>query len=312
MPADLAPVLITVLVFGAVATAVFVVGQFINVQSRVRRRIEAHAHKFSAETSPRLASSVDAFVSTYFDEKRFGVAGSVRAELRRELIRAGFFRADAINYYIFARMASVVVLTITGYLIVQQFLVDTQWYLKFGSVAIVIILAVLGPDAYIARRKRKLHESFRIAFPDMLDIMVVCVDAGLSLEAAFDRITGEIGRMNRYLGTNLQIMGAEMRAGRSTIDALASLADRLGLDEAHSLVAILRQSIELGTDVGEALRVFSDEMRDRRLLRAEERANELPVKMVGPLGMFIFPVILGLVLLPVILRLMMVLSATGR
>ncbi len=174
--------------------------------------------------------------------------------------------------------------------------------------AIGIFLAVLGPDAYIARRTRKLQEGFRIAFPEMLDMMVVCVDAGLSLEAALDRISGEIARQNRYLGTNLLIMGAETRAGRSTIDALASLADRLGLDEAHSLVAILRQSIELGTDVGDALRVFSDEMRDRRLMRAEERANELPVKMVGPLGMFIFPVILGLVLLPVILRLMMVLQ----
>ena len=307
MPADLAPVLITVLVFGAVALAVFVIGQLITVQSRVRRRVAAHTP--SAEASPRLASNFDALVSAYFDEKRFGIAGSVRAELRRELIRAGFFRADAINYYIFARTASVVVLTIAGYLVVQQLLDDAPWYLKFGSISIVILLSVLGPDAYIARRKRKLHESFRIAFPDMLDIMVVCVDAGLSLEAAFDRITREIGRLNRYLGTNLQIMGAEMRAGRSTIDALASLADRLGLDEAHSLVAILRQSIELGTDVGEALRVFSDEMRDRRLMRAEERANELPVKMVGPLGMFIFPVILGLVLLPVMLRLMSVFNS---
>jgi tight adherence protein C len=90
------------------------------------------------------------------------------------------------------------------------------------------------------------------------------------------------------------------------VDALSSLADRLGLDEAHSLVAILRQSVELGTDVGEALRVFSDEMRDRRLLRAEERANELPVKMVAPLALFIFPVILGLVLVPVLLRLFLV------
>jgi tight adherence protein C len=103
-------------------------------------------------------------------------------------------------------------------------------------------------------------------------------------------------------------MGAEMRAGRSTIDALGSLAERICIAEARSLVAMLRQSIELGTDVGDALRVFGDEMRDRRLLRAEERANQLPVKMVGPLGMFIFPVILGLVLLPVLIRLYTVFS----
>src|SRR5229473_1697870 len=263
MPADLSALLITFLVFGAVAIAVFVIGQFIAVQTRVRRRVAAHAA--DAEASPRLGLGFDALVSTYFDEKRFGIKDSVRAELRRELIRAGFFRADAINYYIFARMASVVVLTITGYLFVELFLADAEWYLKFGSVAIVILLAALGPDAYIARRKRKLHE-------------------------------------------DLLIMGAETRAGRGTIDALASLADRLGLEEAHSLVAILRQSIELGTDVGDGLRVFSDEMRDRRLLRAEERANELPVKMVLPLGLFIFPVILGLVMLPVMLRLATVLG----
>jgi tight adherence protein C len=305
MSADLAAVLITVLVFGAVAIAVFVIAQFAAVQIRVRRRVAGHAQ--DAETSPSLASSFDSLVSTYFDEKRFGVQGSVRQELRRELIRAGFFRTDAINYYIFARMACVVVLTIAGYLFVLYFAADSQWYVKFALVAVAILLAALGPDSYIARRKRKLLEGYRVDFPDMLDLIVVCVDAGLSLEAALDRISGEISRQNYYLGTNLMLMGAETRAGRSTIDALASLADRLGLDEAHSLVAILRQSIELGTDVGEALRVFSDDMRDRRLLRAEERANQLPVKMVGPLGMFIFPVILGLVLLPVILRLMTVL-----
>jgi tight adherence protein C len=99
------------------------------------------------------------------------------------------------------------------------------------------------------------------------------------------------------------ILGAEIRAGRSTIDALTSLADRLGLDEARSFAAMLRQSVELGTDVANALRVFSDEMRDRRLLRAEERANQLPVKMVGPLGICIFPVILVVIMYPVMIRL---------
>jgi tight adherence protein C len=309
MPADLTALLILVLVFGAVAIAVFVFAQFAVARVRVRRRVATHAR--FADASPKAASGLDAFISTYFDEKRFGVEGTVRAELRRELIRAGFFRVDAVNYYIFARLASVVVLTTAGYLLVDQFLVNTQWYVKFGLVAVVMLLAVLGPDAYISRRKRKLHGGFRIAFPEMLDLMVVCVDAGLSIEAALDRVSREIARQDRYLGSNLLIMGGEMRAGRSTIDALASLADRLGLDEAHSLVAILRQSIELGTDVGDALHVFGDEMRDRRLLRAEQRANELPVKMVGPLSLFLFPVILGLVLLPLVIRLMAAAAGIG-
>ena len=305
MSQELLILLITFLAFGAVAIGVFAIGQFIAVQIRVHQRVAAQGR--DVETAPGLASGFDALVSTFFDEKRFGVEGSVRTKLRRELIRAGFFHVDAIKYYIFARLATVVVLVIVA-LLTEQFLVNSEWYLKFALVAIIMVLAVVGPDAYIARRKRKLHVGYRIAFPDMLDLLVVCIDAGLSLEGALDRISGEITRQNRHLGANLQILSAERRAGRSTIDALASLADRLGLDEARSLSAMLRQSIELGTDVGDALRVFSDDMRDRRLMRAEERANQLPVKMVGPLGLFIFPVILGIAMVPVIIRLITVLK----
>ena len=139
-------------------------------------------------------------------------------------------------------------------------------------------------------------------------MLVVCVDAGLSLDGAFGRVSAEISKQNSSLSMHLNIMGAEMRAGRSMIDALAGLADRLNLDEARTFVAMLRQSLELGTDVGDALRVFGDEMRDKRLLRAEEIANKLPVKIVLPLGLCIFPVVLMVVMLPVVIRLMSVLK----
>jgi tight adherence protein C len=140
-------------------------------------------------------------------------------------------------------------------------------------------------------------------------LMVVCVDAGLGLEAGLDRISGEIIKKSYALGMNLLLLGAETRAGRSTIDALASFADRLGVDAARAFVGTLRQSIELGSDVGDALRVFSEEMRDKRLLRAEEQANKLPVKMVLPLGACIFPVILLVILFPVMVKLTTVFRA---
>jgi tight adherence protein C len=148
-----------------------------------------------------------------------------------------------------------------------------------------------------------LHaQRHQLIFPDLLDLLVVCVDAGLSLEGALDRITIEMLKQDRVLGSHLMMMRVEMRAGRSTIDALNSLSERLGFDEARSFVLVLRQSVELGSDVGEALRVFSDEMRDKRLLRAEEAANKLPVKMIGPMAGLIFPVILALIMLPLGLR----------
>jgi tight adherence protein C len=306
MLTNLAPTLIMILAFGAVAIAVFMVGQFVAVQVRVQQRIAAPVER--ARPTPGRLSNLDALVASYFDEKRFGVEGSVRAKLRRELIRAGFFGASAINYYIFSRLAAVVILPTAAYLFTEQVMVNSEWYLKFGLVVIAMVVGVGVPDVFIARRQKTLHQKYRNTFPDMLDLMVVCLDAGLSLEGALDRISSEMLRQNRQLGTNLMLLGAEMRAGRSMVDGLASLADRLGLDEARSLVAMLRQSVELGSDLGDALRVFSDEMRDRRLLRAEERANQLPVKMVGPLGLCIFPVILGLVMLPVIIRLLSVLK----
>lgn len=300
---DLSATLIVALAFAAVAIVVFVVGQFLATQIRVQQRIGGSGR---ANSRDEISASLQSIIATYFDEKRFGLEGSARAKLRRELVRAGFFHPHAINYYVFARITTVVVFPTLAYVLIEYFLVGQAWYIKLSLVSLVLFLSVLGPDAYVSRRERKLRERYRLDFPDLLDLLVVCVDAGLSLEAAVERVSGQIMRQNKALGTNLMLLGAEMRAGRSLIDALASLADRLGLDEGHSFAAMLRQSVELGTDVADALRVFSDEMRDKRLLRAEERANQLPVKMVAPLGLCIFPVILVMILLPVILRLMTV------
>jgi tight adherence protein C len=227
--------------------------------------------------------------------------------LRRELLKAGYFRADAVNYYVFARLTAVVAIPIAIYLLAEVFLPNTPALLKIALVATATLVAIVLPDAYLARRRRHLALRYRQIFPDLLDLLVICIDAGLSLEAAFDRVRSEIFKQSRELGTNLEMMGAEMRAGRSTIEALDSFANRLALDEAASLNTMLRQSLELGSDIGEALRIFSEEMRDKRLLRAEEAANKLSVKIVLPLGLFIFPVVLLIVMLPVVIKLLTVL-----
>jgi tight adherence protein C len=303
---ELTPILITLLAFGAVASVVFVAGHFFSAHLHLQQRTAGAARGSQANSA--LLDNIHALVSTYFDEKRFGLTGVVRTHLRRDLVRAGYFRVDAVKYYIFIKFAVVIIVPLAVYFAEEIILVEYSWFVKLFVLAIATAVAILGPDAYIARRQRTLTDEYRVTFPDLLDLMVVCVDAGLSLEAAFERLSHEVMKRNRDLGMNLLLLGAEIRAGRSTIDALESFADRLGLDEARAFTAMLRQSIELGTDIGDALRVFSDEMRDGRLLRAEERANQLPVKMVLPLGLFIFPVILMVVMLPVILRLLTIMK----
>ena len=298
---EASPVLIALMAFAAVSGLVFVAGQYLVREIKVQQRIAAPMRQ--PESGARLLDGLNAVVLKYFNEKRFKVEGPVRSKLRQELLRAGFFHANSINYYIFWRIGLVIGLPVLGYAISVILMSGYSALAKFGLVVLMTVLAILGPDAYIARRQRTLTAQYATTFPDLLDLMVVCVDAGLGLEAALDRISGEIIKKSRALGMNLLLLGAETRAGKSTIDALASFADRLGLDEARAFVGTLRQSIELGSDVGDALIVFSDEMREKRLLRAEERANKLPVKMVLPLGVCIFPVILLVILLPIVVKL---------
>jgi tight adherence protein C len=305
---DLDLIFIMLLAFAAIATLVFAVAQHYVARSQLRRRLPVAAGSVNGRGSLDRGA-MQSIIAQHFAEDRFGVDSVLRTKLRRELLRAGYFRYDAINYYIFARICTVIVLPLAVFLLLRLLLPGTPFVLIMAVVALSAFLGILGPDAYIARRQRMLAQTYRQVFPDLLDLLVVCVSAGLSLEAALSRVGNEMGEQNSALGMNLEMHGAEVRAGRSTLEALNSLADRLGLDEAASFVATLRQSIELGGDVGDALRVFSDEMRDKRLLRAEETANKLSVKLVIPLALFIFPVILMIVLLPVAVKLFTALSA---
>lgn len=303
---EYAPALIAIMAFAAVSGLVFVAGQYLTRELKVQQRISVpvrEGRESIKESAPGLLDGFNDLVLKYFNEKRFNVEGPARTKLRLELFRAGFFDPNAISYYIFWRIGLVVALPVLGYIATVILMPDYGALAKLALVMILTFIAIFGPDAYIARRQRLLSNEYATTFPDLLDLMVVCVDAGLGLEAGLDRISGEIIKRSYPLGMNLMLFGAENRAGRSTIDALTSFADRLGIDQARAFVGTLRQSIELGSDVGDALRIFGDEMRDKRLLRAEEQANKLPVKMVIPLGACIFPVILLVILLPVMIKL---------
>jgi tight adherence protein C len=298
--ADLTPLIVGLLAFCAVGCVAYASGQYYlrNVHLLSRLPVAQGAAGDSNSAGRAFAD----MVARHFDEKRFGVDETLRGQLRLSLVRAGYFRKDAINFYVFWRLAAVVLMPAAAYLLLSIFASQATFVTTLIVILATMGLGVIGPDAFIARKQRMLSMEYRIVFPDFLDLLTVCVDAGLSLEGSLSRITPEIGRRNHQFGVNLAIMGAEMRAGRTFVEALGTLAERLMIPEARSLVAVLRQSAELGSDVAEALRVFSDEMRGRRMLRAEEQANKLSVKMLLPLAVFIFPVVLMVIVFPIALK----------
>jgi len=299
--ADSTPLIVALLAFCATGGLAFVVGQYYLRAAHLDRRLPALQEAAGDRGS---ASGIAALVARHFDEKRFGVDDTVRGQLRLNLVRAGYFRKDAVNFYVFWRLVAAALLPLLGYVLIGFFANNAPIGIKLVFVAAAAALGIIGPDGFVSRRQRLLTTEYRTIFPDFLDLLVVCVDAGLSLEGAIDRITSEISARSKFFGINLAVMGAEMRAGRTFVEALGTLADRLMIPEARALLAILRQSSELGSDVGEALRVFGDEMREKRMLRAEEQANKLSVKMLIPMTLCIFPLVLMVIALPLVVRML--------
>lgn len=223
--------------------------------------------------------------------------------LEAKLFRAGFYKASSPLLYTLSRLGVVCFGFLACYAILSRVLPPTlPSFLAFIGSALFGLACLVIPSVMLDRFERGQKQVYQRGFPDFMDMMITCADAGMSLEAAVERVSQELAGTHKWLGIQLSIMNLQMRAGKPMRDALRELADRLGLDEARTLAVLFRQSEELGTSLTEALRVYSDEMRSARIFRAEERANSLPVKMMVPLGLCVFPVVLMVILLPVIIR----------
>jgi tight adherence protein C len=171
------------------------------------------------------------------------------------------------------------------------------------SVMLGGMVGYLAPGLYIDKRISTRRNEHRSGFPDFMDLLVVCADSGLSMEAALERVGRELGVTYPSLCANIHMTNLEIRAGRSMTEALEHFGDRLGLDEARAFATLIQQSAELGSSITEALRVYSDDMRHKRLSRAEEKAYSLPAKLSLPMMICIFPVLFVVILLPVFVRL---------
>lgn len=164
------------------------------------------------------------------------------------------------------------------------------------------IFGFLAPTYYLSRRVSRRQLEAREGFPDALDMLLVCVEAGLSLDAAVNRVGKEIGHAHPVLGEQFEITALELRAGKARHDALKNLSGRIGIEEVATLVTLIVQSDLLGTSIAQTLRVHADEMRVKRMLRAEEKAHKLPVKLSIPLVMLILPALVIVILSPAIIN----------
>jgi len=168
--------------------------------------------------------------------------------------------------------------------------------------AILLVVGFYLPNLFLLVKISGRKEKIQKGLPDALDLMVVCVEAGTGLDAAIQRVGEEMKMTNSVLSDEFRLMGMELRAGKQRQEALRNLAMRTDLDDVRSLTTLLIQTDKFGTSLGQALRVHSDSMRTKRFQRAEEIAGKLPVKLIFPLVLFIFPAMLVVVLGPAAIR----------
>jgi tight adherence protein C len=169
------------------------------------------------------------------------------------------------------------------------------------------IVGFLLPDFVLRRKIRKRQEVITDSLPDALDLLVVCVEAGLGLNAAFVKITEEFKLSSPALSEEFDIVNREMVAGKPRQEALRALADRTGVEDVQSLVAMLIQTEKLGTSLSQSLRIHSDSLRTRRRQRAEEAAAKTTIKLIFPLVFLMFPALFIVILGPGVLQIINVL-----
>lgn len=249
--------------------------------------------------------------------RRLGQQSAVRdpakvSLLRSRLMQAGFYAREAPVIYLGVKAGAMVIATVAVLFTLPIIMGQKGGNIIGLGLAVGVSLAALyGPEFVLKQRKATREREYSEGFPDLLDLMVASVEAGLSLDAAVTRVTEELDRRYPNLTVHLRFLVLELRAGRARKDAWSAFADRVGIDDARALATMLRQAEEMGTSLGETLSVFSSDMRQKRMLRAEEKALGLSAKLTVPLILFIFPALLGSLMLPAAARLMKVFGGGG-
>ncbi|RVQ69388.1 type II secretion system F family protein [Croceicoccus ponticola] len=223
--------------------------------------------------------------------------------LRDKLISAGYTHPAAPRIYTMARIAIMAILPIGFVLFSYGYSEEPPGFLTlYAGCSLMGVLGLYLPNLFVQAKADRRKEEIVNGFPDCLDLLLVCVEAGLGIEAAMDRVGREMVKSHPLVAQLLSIAVLRLRAGASREEAFRRLADMARVDEIRSFTTLLIQSDKLGTSMSSTLRVYADEMREKRRMRAEEKAHRLPVLISIPLVVCMLPTMIGVLMLPASIR----------
>jgi tight adherence protein C len=298
--------LLLLLLFAGVAIVVYFVTQSVVARQEARRRLVGVA----PASGPALVGSLRAerIESTWLklvnsiERQGLSLVDTKDAALRRTLVAAGYPAVHAPRVYTLVRLVLVIALPVAMLLFFWLTAASPTMLKLYMYLAFSAVLGLYVPTLFVRFRAHKRQEALINGFPDALDLMLVCVEAGLGLEASFARVGMEMTTSHHLLAEQFGAVVLELRAGRSHDDALRRMADRAGADDIRAFATLLIQSTNLGSSIGQTLRIYSAEMREKRRMRAEEKAHRLPVLISIPLVTCMLPTMIGVLMLPAAIR----------
>lgn len=305
-PAVLTRPFILVIVFGlSVLLAWAMMNYAVNYRA-VRRRIATELEPAGTSTAHSIRSqqAETAWIRlvNFIEKRGLSLADTKGDQLRKRMIAAGYTHPAAPRVFTLVRLVLTLGLPATFVAATYMMANPPSFFRIYIFSAVLAFLGLYLPNVWIAAKADRRQQALLIAMPDALDLMLVCVEAGLGIEAAFDRVGREMTRSHPLLAEMLGTVVLELRAGRSREDALRRMADRAGVDEVRAFATLLIQSGKLGSSIADTLRIYASEMREKRRLRAEEKAHRLPVLISLPLVGCLLPVMIGVLMLPAVIR----------
>lgn len=302
------PIVASLLIFAAISAASYAIYLHVSTEkSPVAVRLRELRTQYAHTGGMTFGERPPLILKLLADIGGFMPATEGRNALRTGLIRAGYRRPDAVMVFLGTKLLLAALLPVVwlaiGWITARPFGNVFTWS---------VILAIAGfyiPTLFIAIKQQQRHDDVLASLPDALDLMVVCVEAGLGVAAALQRVAVEMHLSSPQLSDELALVNQQMQTGVSRTDALRNLAERTGVDDIFSLVAMLIQTDRLGTSVAQSLRAHAESMRTRRRQRAEQLARKASIKLAFPLVFLILPALLVVILGPAGIQLVRALVA---
>ena len=303
------PVRIIILILVMLSAALFIVSMMtwmLRGQDRVEKRLNRLTGKEKIE--PHDSNHDGPFDVRWIEPVARIILpkeGWRRSRLQSRLVQAGMRGPKTLNAFIGTKVLLAAILVSVTVLALPFITIQMTQINPVLSMAFLVLLGIIGfflPDGLLDRRIRHRQLLITEGFPDAMDMLMVCVEAGMGLDAAMQRVGEEISYSHPQLGEEFTVLSLELRAGKGRTEAFRAFADRTGVDIVRSFVSLLIQAEKYGTSVALTLREYSDEMRTMRIQMAQEKAAKLPVKLVFPVIFFIFPAIFMVVFAPAVLQ----------